>query len=319
MGLSNKTQLPPGDGTHLGKAPDRSDRFTSVQQIVAPLKLPKTRFPDLEAKVDSRIVYFLWPMKVRVDFFPVTNATVLTYVTVQFENKDIQLKQQDGIAIAHLQMFGEIRTLSGQVIQQFEDEQQIPAGPKPYRSYWTEQRSLLQKVVPLSPDTYRLDVVCRDPVSGGINNWSSKITVPSALSATSIILADSIEEVPMRNISTAQFVIGGSKVRPRIGGRFRRDESLCVYLKLYHLGIDERSGKPQGQVEYEVVRAGAGDVLVTTTEDIAKIPDASGSEVTLRKMLRLENLSPGSYTLRVTITDSNGKQTFSETAPLTVT
>ena len=49
---------------------------------------------------------------------------------------------------------------------------------------------------------------------------------------------------------------------------------------------------------YEVVRAGTSEVVVTTTEDIDKMPNASGGEVTLQKLLRLEKLSPGSYTLR---------------------
>ena len=70
---------------------------------------------------------------------------------------------------------------------------------------------------------------------------------------------------------------------------------------------------------YEVVRAGTSEVVVTTTEDIAKMPNASGSEVTLQKLLKLENLSLGSYTVRVRITDNNGKQAIEESAPFTVT
>jgi len=86
------------------------------------------------------------------------------------------------------------------------------------------------------------------------------------LSTSALILADAIEAIAVRNIGTGQFVIGGSKVRPRIGGSFRRDESLGVYMKVYNLG------KPQGQVEYQVLRAGTSEVVVTTREDIAKIP-----------------------------------------------
>jgi hypothetical protein len=89
-------------------------------------------------------------------------------------------------------------------------------------------------------------------------------------------------------------------------------------MKLYNLGIDEQTRKPQGQVEYEVVRAGAGDVVVTTIEDIAKIPYASGSQVTVQRLQPLENLSPGPYTLRVTITDNNRNQTLAESAQFTV-
>ncbi len=36
-------------------------------------------------------------MKVRVDYFPVTDASVLTNITVQFDNKDLQFKAKEGV------------------------------------------------------------------------------------------------------------------------------------------------------------------------------------------------------------------------------
>ena len=126
------------------------------------------------------------------------------------------------------------------VVESFEEDMQIPAGPKQYLADWGDRKSLGQKIVPLSPGTYRLVLVIQDAVSGNVNNWEQPITVPrfdaDRLSTSALILADSIESAPLRNIGTGQFVIGGSKVRPRIGGSFRRDESLGVYMKVYNLG-----------------------------------------------------------------------------------
>src|SRR5208283_767967 len=106
-----------------------------------------------------------------------------------------------------------------------------------------------------------------------------------------LILADNLESVPMRNIGTGQFVIGDTKVRPRIGAVFRRDEPLYIYMKLYNFGSDEQTRKPEGLVLYEVVRTGTADPIVTATEEIGKIPDASASQVTLQKRLRLEQFA----------------------------
>lgn len=159
--------------------------------------------------------------------------------------------------------------------------------------------------MPLRPGTYHLALVCKDDVSGGFNTYASTITVPDfatdKLSTSTLILADDIETLPMRNIGTGQFVIGATKVRPRIGGRFRTDESLGVYMTVYNLG------QLQWQVEYQVARAGTGEVVITTTEN------ASARQVTLQKLLRLENLSPGSYILRVRL------PAFEKSAPFTVT
>ena len=47
-----------------------------IRVFVGPVKPRATKFPDLQARVDSRILLGILPMKVRVDFIPVTNATV---------------------------------------------------------------------------------------------------------------------------------------------------------------------------------------------------------------------------------------------------
>jgi hypothetical protein len=132
-------------------------------------------------------------------------------------------------------------------------------------------------------------------------------------------LADLIEKVPQRSIGTGQFVIGSSKVRPRIGDSFRRDETLGIYMKMYNFGVQEQTRKPDGQIEYEVVRTGTSEPLVSLTEDVAKLPDASGSQVTLEKFLHLDKFAPGQYTLRLKITDKNRNQVLTRTAQFTVT
>ena len=94
----------------MGGLPESMNEFTRLEQFAKLQKPPAIKFADLEAKVDSRILYDILPMKVRVDFFPVTDASVLTYVSVQFDNKDLQLKTKDGVATANIHLFGEFRT-----------------------------------------------------------------------------------------------------------------------------------------------------------------------------------------------------------------
>jgi GWxTD domain-containing protein len=328
MGITDKTQrFNNTDGTHmaqpLGGLPESMNEFTRLEQYVNLQKPPKIKFTDLESQVDSRITYNILPMKVRVDFFPVTDASVMTYVTVQFDNKDLQLKNKDGVSTADIHLFGEVTTISRKVVQSFEQDMEIDGGPRQYLTDWAQRRSVGQKSVPLKPGTYRLVVVCKDQVGGNVNNWEQTVTVPrldpDQLSTSTLILADSIEPVPLRGIGTGQFVIGGTKVRPRIGAIFRRDETLGIYMKMYNFGTDEQTRKPNGQVLYEVVRAGTPEPIVTLTEDISKIPEASGSQVTIEKLLKLDKFEPGSYTLRLKIVDKNRNQTLTQSAPFTVT
>jgi GWxTD domain-containing protein len=328
MGVSDKTQrFQNTDGTHLGQPlggqPESMNEFNRLEQFASLQKPPAIKFTDLESQVNSKITFNILPMKVRVDFFPVTDASVMTYVTVQFDNKDLQLKNKDGVSSASVHVFGEFRTISRKIVQTFEEDLVIDGGPKQYLTDWAGRKSIGQKNMPLAPGTYRLDVVCKDQVGGNINNWEQTVTVPrldpDVLSSSTLILADKIEKVPLRSIGAGQFVIGSSLVRPRIGDVFRRDETLGIYMKLYNFGVEEQTRKPQGEVQYEVVKTGASEPIESLTEDVSKLPNASGSQVTLEKFLRLDSLAPGNYTLRLKITDKSRNQVLTRSEQFTVT
>ena len=328
MGISDKTQrFNNTDGTHmaqpLGGLPESMNEFTRLEQFVNLQKPPRTKYPDLEAQVDSRITYNTLPMKVRVDFFPITDASVMTYVTVKFDHKDLQLKNKDGVSTASIHLFGEFTTISRRIVGSFDEDMEIDGGPKQYLNQWEQTSSVGQKAIPLRPGTYRLVVICKDVVGGNVNNWEHSVTVPrmdpDGLSTSSLVLADLIENVPLGNIGMGQFVIGGTKVRPRVGEVFKRDETLGIYMKVYNFATEEQDRTPKGEVQYEVFKTGTAEPIVSTTDDVAKLPKASASQVTLQKFLRLDKFAPGSYTLRLKITDKQRNQVLTQSAAFTVT
>jgi hypothetical protein len=182
---------------------------------------------------------------------------------------------------------------------------------------------MYQKSIPLQPGMYRLNVVAKDVVGGNMNNYEVALQVPridtEKLSTSSLVLADLIEKVPTRSIGTGPFVLGGSKVRPRVNDVFRRDEKMGIYLKVYNFGPDEKTQKPNGQVEYEVVKNGTNEKIFDFTEDLAGLPNASASQVTIEKLLPLKTLAPGQYTIRLKVTDKNRNQTLTPSAQFTIT
>ena len=155
-------------------------------------------------------------------------------------------------------------------------------------------------------------MAAKDSRSDYANAYEAAITVPKLdpdqLQASSITLADRMEGVSVRSIGTGSFVIGNSKVRPRVDANFDRSEKLGVYFKVYHIG--------SGQVTYEVVKDGVA--VHETTEDIAPARQPSLSEVTLEKFLDLQDLIPGAYTLRVSVTDRTRGQTLTPSLQFTV-
>ena len=328
MGMSDKTQrFNNTDGTHLGQAfggqPESMNEFNRIEQFAKLQRAPKIKFTDLEAAVTSRISYNILPMKVRVDYFPVTDASVLTNITLQFDNKDLQFTAKEGVQKATVNIYGRITTMTRRMaVSPFEDTVTVDSPPSMLQDY-AQRKSIYQKQLPLKPGIYRLNVVAKDVVGGNMINYETAITVPlmdpEKLSSSTLILADLIEKVPDRSIGSGMFVVGSSKVRPRVDDVFKREEKLGIYMKLYNFGGDENSRKPSGQVEYDLVRDGSNERIFDFTEDVSQLPDASAVQVTIEKIYPLKDLAPGRYTLRLKITDKTKNQTLTPSAQFTVT
>lgn len=327
MGLADKAdRFNRTDGTRLGEAfggtPMRMNQFERLEQYAKLQKPPVVKFKDLEAAVNSRITFNILPMQVRADFFPVTESSVLTNITLQFENKDLNFQSKDGVQKAIVNIYGRITTMSRRPVNVFEDTVTVDS-PAELLEAMSKRSSIYQKSIPLAPGMYRLNVVAKDVVGGNMNNYELALSVPrldeEKLSSSSLVLADMIEDVPTRSIGTGQFVIGTSKVRPRVTDVFKREEKLGIYLKLYNFGPDETTQKPKGQIEYELVRNGTNEKIFEFSEDILSLPNASASQVTVRKLLPLNSLTPGQYTLKLKVTDKIRNQTLTPTAEFTVT
>ncbi len=326
LGLADKTdRFNRTDGTHLGTAfggeTQRMNQFNRLEQFAKLQKAPSVKFKDLETVVNSRISYNVLPLKVQVDYIPLTEAQVLTYISVQFDNKDLQFQAKEGVQKASVEILGKISTLTRRPVAYFEEPVSLDT-PSEYLKQMAGRKSLYAKILPLAPGSYRLNVACKDVVGGNMGTYEAALTVPrldgEKLGSSSLILADQIEKVPTRSIGMGQFVIGSSKVRPRLGDTFKRDEKMWIYLKLYNFSPDE-SNRPAGQIQYEIVKNGSNEKVIDYTEDVSELPGATSSQVTIEKGLPLNNLAPGSYTLKLKVTDKNKNQVLTPSAQFTVT
>ena len=328
LGLADKTdRFNRTDGTHLGTPfggeTQKMNQFNRLEQFAKLQKPPAIKFKDLEAAVNSRITYNILPMKVRVDFFPITDASVMTYITVQFDNKDLQFQAKEGVQKAAVEIYGRVTTITRRIaVSPFEETVTVDAPTEMLQAY-AQRKSIYQKALPLQPGTYRLNVVCKDKVGGNLNNYETSITVPRSdpekIGASTLVLADVIESVPARSIGTGPFVIGSWKVRPRVGESFKRDEKLGIFLKLFNFSSDEITRKPSGEVQYELVKNGSNEKVLDFTEDLSDRPDASASQMTIEYFYPLNKLAPGQYTLKMKITDKIKNQVITPTAQFTVT
>jgi GWxTD domain-containing protein len=326
MGMSDKTQrFQNTDGTHLGQplggTPESMNEFTRLEQFANLQKPPKIKFKDLEAEVNTTIKFNILPLQVRADYFPLTETSVLTNITIQIENKDLQFQAKDGIQKATVNMYGRITSMSRRVVNVFEDPVVIDT-PAAFLGDKVKMSSIYQRSVPLAPGLYRLNIVVRDVVGGNMNNYELALNVPrydpEKLTASSLVLADLLADVPTRSIGTGMFVIGGTKVRPRITNVFHRDERLGIYIKAYNFTPDQKTQKPDGTVEYEITKNGTNQQIIAYSEPVNKIKGATTQQVTIEKLLSLQTLEPGQYTLKLKLTDNIKEQTLTPSASFTI-
>jgi hypothetical protein len=219
-------------------------------------------------------------------------------------------------------IYGRITSIAGRVVNYFEDVVSVPV-PTELLGKAIEGASIYQKAIPLPPGMYRLNVVAKDVVGGNMTTYPMALNVPrfddEKLGSSSLILADLIEKVPTRSIGTGAFVIGDTKIRPRMGDTFDRNEKLGIYMQFYNFQPDEKTKKPNGSIQYEITKTGTTDKPVLDyTEDVSKIPGASSAQVTVEKLLPLSSLDPGQYTLTMKVVDKNRNETLTPTANFTV-
>jgi GWxTD domain-containing protein len=326
MGLANKAdRFTRTDGTTLGTGtqpmPASMDEFERLAQFANLQKPPAVKFKDLQEVISSSIRYNTLPFKVRADYIRITDSTVLTTVTIEFQRRDLQFQQKDGVAKATVNIFGRITSITGRRVNTFEDPVSIEV-PADLLSKAIDGASIYQKEIPLAPGLYRLNVVCKDITGGNMTTYPMALNVPhfddEKLSSSSLILADLIEKVPTRSIGTGQFVIGDTKVRPRLTDTFERNEKLGIYTQFYNFAPDEKTRKPNGSIEYQITKSGAAKPVLQYTEEVTAIPGASAQQVTVEKLLPLQSLEPGQYTLKMKVTDKNNNQVLTPSASFTV-
>jgi len=323
MGMASKTdRFTRSDGTNLptalGGTPASMDEFNRLDLYAKIQKPPDVKFKDLEAIVTARIVRDQLKFTWRTDFMKVTNDTVLVPITIQVSNGQLNFQSKDGIHSATMNVFGRVSTLTGRVVQTFEDPVSKDFPDSLYQQSLKLQ-SIYQKAVPLRPGLYRLDIVIKDVQSGNVGVVNSRLAVPryadEKLDASTLILADQLEHVPAKQIGTGQFVLGSTKVRPRLDSDFTTSDRMGIYLQVYNLKPDDKTHKSSATFQF-TVKKGAEQVLQfkETSEEMKQ----TGDQVTIERWLPLASLSPGKYSIEINATDGISNQSISKTADFTV-
>ena len=333
MGMSSKADRFSGGGLEqLGAGPMSSqlqtkefDRLEQFAKLQAP---PPVKFKDLEEIVNTKLITNLMPFDVRSDFVKVTGDTVLVPITIQMKYRDITFANKDGVQRGTVNIFGRVTTLTGRVVQTFEDTAQVDV-PAELLPRTAENSSVYWKALPLRPGRYKVEIAVKDVNGDRKGLWSRGIVVPEysddKLSTSTLIVADQMESVPTKDVSTGSFVIGVTKVRPRVApangkpALFKRslDQKVNFWMQVYNLGVDEKTHKPSATFEFDIVNVATNKPVVQKTESTEQMGNV-GEQVTLQKSIASANLQPGIYRIEIKVNDNISKQTVDPSATFAV-
>jgi GWxTD domain-containing protein len=329
MGMASKASRFTGNGIErLGLGPDSAsqaskefDRLEQYAKLQAP---PPVKFKDLEEIVNSKIILNPMPFDVRSDFVKVTSDTVLVPVTIQMRNRDITFVNKDGIQRGTVNIFGRISTLTGKIVQTFEDTVQVDV-PAELLPRTAENASVYWKALPLRPGRYKFEIAVKDVNGDRKGLWSRGVVVPDfsddKLATSTLIVADQMEPVPTKAIGTGSFVIGAMKIRPRVGAAngkpavFKKDHDpkLNFWMQVYNLGVDEKTHKPSATFEYNITNVATNKSVVQKVESTDTMNNV-GEQVTLQKSIAAANLQPGIYKIEIKVNDNISKQVIDPSA-----
>src|SRR5271167_3560416 len=332
MGMANKTSRFNGGLEQLGAGPMSNqlqtkefDRLETYAKLQAP---PAVKYKDLEEIVNTKLITNLMPFDVRTDFVKVTGDTVLVPITVQLKYRDITFANKDGVQRGTVNIFMRVTTLTGRIVQTQEDPVQVDVMPESLPRM-AENSAVYWKALPLRPGRYKVEIAVKDVNGDRKGLWSRGIVVPEyaddKLATSSLIVADVMEPVPTKDVSTGQFVIGLNKVRPRVApadgkpALFKRnkDQKVNFWMQVYNLGVDEKTHKPSATFEYDIVNVATNKPVVQKTESTETMGNI-GEQVTLQKSIAAANLQPGVYRIDIKVNDNISKQTVDPSATFAV-
>jgi GWxTD domain-containing protein len=333
MGMSTKASRFTGGGLErLGAGPNsasqQTKQFDRLEQFAKLQAPPPVKFKDLEEIVNTKLITNLMPFDVRSDFVKVTGDTVLVPITIQMKYRDITFSNKDGVQRGTVNIFGRVTTLTGKIVQTFEDTAQIDV-PAELLPRTAENSSVYWKALPLRPGRYKVEIAVKDVNGDRKGLWSRGIVVPEysddKLSTSTLIVADQMEAVPTKDVSTGNFVIGLTKVRPRVApadgkpALFKRskDQKVNFWMQVYNLSVDDKTHKPSATFEFNIVNIATNKPVVQKMESTEQMGNV-GEQVTLQKSIASANLPPGVYKINIKVNDNISKQSIDPSATFAV-
>jgi hypothetical protein len=289
------------------------DPFEQYERYVNIRQPQPVRYQDLRELVQVNISYDSLPFRLRQDFLKLNEAQVLVPITIEISNRELTFREELGSSIAKVAIYGIVTSISNRIVQEFDADLAASFAPDQLAAGLTG-KSIYQKVLMLDRrGRYKFTLVVKDTGSGKVGTTTGAIIPPNLdsdrLRASSLILADKLQQLEKTPEQDEMFVLGDFYVRPSLDPTFPSDRPVNAYYQLYNVGLDQASHAPSLSILYRIKQDG---------ETVLEFPDTEGRSVqyftTQRVVVAagfpLAKLAPGRYQLSVEVTDNISRQTL---------
>ena len=252
----------------------------------------------------------------RVDFFRASDDRVMTALTIQTDNNDLTFKDVGGVQTARLSIYGRVTNLVGRRVTTFEDPVTTTATADELITI-KDRKSAYQRVLPLAPGNYKVDLLVRDLSTGTQQIKSIGFEVPKfapeKLATSTLVLAVKLQT--LNDQLPGMFTIGPHKVLPNVAGVYKQGQDVGIYMQIYNAGIDQTTLRASVDVEYVLNKD--GKEVLRQAEDWRGLSDP-GQRLTLARLLPGNALPTGDYEVTIRVRDRVSGQSLAPTAKFSV-
>jgi hypothetical protein len=280
--------------------------FQRLERYAKIMKAPEIRYGDLKSLVDVEITFSSLPFGLHLDNFRLNDTHVIVPLTLEFSNKDLEFKDENGVHRAKIAVYGSVSDLGNRIVNEFEDDvmtvlraDQLQRG--------LSGRAMYQKLLVLEKGRrVKLNLVVKDLNSGKVGAVSRAIVPPGydneSLQTSSLVLSDTMQKLENIPDEDEMFVLGDILIRPSLDRRFPMDKLMGAYVQVYNAGIDQSTFQPSLKVKYTLFRDGK-ELMAVEDEQGESVDFFSASRIVLTRTFSPANLGPGKYRILIEIVD----------------
>ncbi len=263
---------------------------------------PPLQFAKLREEVRASVGFDEVPFELTTAFVRISAESYAVPLTVRVPNNKLQYIGKEGFYQSELQLYAAVTSLAGGTVYQFDEQFLSETGQLPLTEH-LKRHTYHQRVIPLPPGRYKLEVALKDAISGKLGVRNTTVWIPqvsdTGLNTSSLIYADVIQPAPEKSRGE-EFVLGPLKVIPNLKAAFPRSHRLGLYFEVYDFELDQANQAPSIEIAY-ALEDQDGESIRFGSELETRIVE--GRSLAVAKAIPLDRLRPGKYRITVSVTD----------------